>query len=298
MAISNLQQKQILGVVVGLFGAAPGQDYLAQIIEVIEASNSVKEASVALGNHSIFKDDVLGGASTAEQIAIVMGHFGLNASGTGAANTEAKQYVTDALAAGKGWGEIVYDGVVYLLNDAVRAPEFNATAQLLNNMILVSDVYSESNSSTDLAFLQSMLGDVNTENPDTREEAEDYVHDHLPPPPPPPQQNLALTTGIDRFDIHDGDVVTGDSSTWDPSDSVTGHSGTVNLFLDDTLDESGSLNNIDVVNVDPGLTGVNDGIVRINAQNWENIDQLNINETEAPAKVEIVKNSYCELCVK
>lgn len=288
MAISNLQQKQILGVVAGLFGAAPGQDYLAQIIEVIEASNSVKEASVALGNHPIFKDDVLGGASTAEQIAIVMGHFGLNASGTGAANTEAKQYVTGALAAGKGWGEIVYDGVVYLLNDAVRASEFDATAQLLNNMILVSDVYSESNSSTDLAFLQSMLGDVNTENPDTREEAEDYVHDHLPPPPPPPQQNLALTTGIDRFDIHDGDVVTGDSSTWDPSDSVTGHSGTVNLFLDDTLDESGSLNNIDVVNVDPGLTGVNDGIVRINAQNWENIDQLNINETEAPAKVEIV----------
>ena len=63
MAISNLQHKQILGVVAGLFGAAPGQDYLTQIIEVIEASNSVKEASIQLGNHHIFKDDVLGGAS-------------------------------------------------------------------------------------------------------------------------------------------------------------------------------------------------------------------------------------------
>ena len=288
MAISNLQHKQILGVVAGLFGAAPGQDYLTQIIEVIEASNSVKEASIQLGNHHIFKDDVLGGASQAQQIAIIMGHFGLNASGAGKADTEAKQYVTDELAAGKGWGEIVYNGVLYLLDSNVRAPEFNDAAQLLNNMILVSDIYSESNTSTDLAFLQSMLKDVTKGNPSTESDAENYVHQHLPPPPPPPSQILELTTGIDRYDIHDGDVVTGDSSTWNPGDSVTGHSGTVNLFLDDALDESGTLNTIDVVNVDPGLTGVNDGVVRVNAQNWDNIGQLNIVKTEAPAVVQIV----------
>lgn len=283
MAISTVQQNQTLGVVVGLFGAAPGQAYLTQIIDVIEEGNSVEAIAIALGKHPIFVDDVLGDATTAEQIAIVMGHFGLDANGAGSADTEAKQYVDAALAAGEGWGKIVYDGVVYLLNDAVRAPEFDDTAALLKNKILVSDVFSEDNSSIELAFLQSILHDVTKDNPDTEDEANSYVHDHLPPPPPPPPQDLVLTTGIDHFDIHDGDTVTGDSSTFDPSDSITGHSGTVNLFLDDSVLESGALNTIDVVNIDPGLTGVGDGTVQVNAQNWENIDQLNINETEAPA---------------
>jgi hypothetical protein len=279
MAISNKQLDETLKVIVGLFGAAPGKIYLDEIVEAVD-QYGVRVVADGLSKHPIFKDDVLGKNSTTdERIEIVLSHFGLDANGTGSADTQAREYVEYWLENGKSWGEIVYDGVVYLSGNP--APEFADAVAYLNNAALVSKIFSQAHSSTDLDFLQSILAGVTKDGPSTQQDAEDYVDSFFPSAPREPK-NFVLTAGIDRIDLHDGDVVTGDSSTFDPGDVIQGHSGTVNLFLDDKLDEAGTIDNVDVVNIDPGLTGVNDGTVVVNAQGWTNIGQVNLNKTEAP----------------
>lgn len=99
-------------------------------------------------------------------------------------------------------------------------------------------------------------------------------------------QTIVLTTGIDILNIGPDDVVVGNSETFNPGDQISGASGTVDLFLEDS-NESGTLTNLDTVNVNPN------GTVTINAENWTQITQINIIEVDDGTDFEIreIQNS-------
>jgi hypothetical protein len=74
--------------------------------------------------------------------------------------------------------------------------------------------------------------------------------------------------------------VVGDQDTFDDADEIVGLSGTVDLFLTDTT-ESGTLDNLDDVNIYP------DKVVEVNAEDWTDIDQINIIEPDDTTNFEI-----------
>ncbi|WP_099864306.1 DUF4214 domain-containing protein [Pararhizobium haloflavum] len=107
----------------------------------------------------------------------------------------------------------------------------------------------------------------------TSDQATGLIELGLDPDTFPPVPSSLLTTGIDVLTIGEFDTVVGTSATWDEGDSITGSSGTVNFFFTDST-EAGSLDNISVVNINPN------GTVVVNAENWTNIEQVNIIEVD------------------
>ena len=91
---------------------------------------------------------------------------------------------------------------------------------------------------------------------------------------------IFLKNGPEKVEVGDGQTVVGNEDTFDDADEIVGLSGTVNLFLTNTT-ESGTLDNLDEVNIHP------DGVVDVNAEDWTNIDQINVIEPDDDTDFEI-----------
>lgn len=102
----------------------------------------------------------------------------------------------------------------------------------------------------------------------------------LTPPPPQQPSTIFLKPGPESVTVQDGQTVVGDENTFDDADEIVGLSGTVDLFLTNTT-ESGTLDNLDEVNIHP------DGTVFVNAEDWTDIDQINIIEPDDNTDFEI-----------
>jgi len=105
-------------------------------------------------------------------------------------------------------------------------------------------------------------------------------------PTPPPAETITLTTNIDILTIGGQDTVVGNSATFNEGDQITGSSGTVELFFNNS-NESGTLTNLDKVIIRP------DGVVNVNAKNWEDIDEIEVNEVDNGSnfKIEQIQGS-------
>lgn len=162
MAITNQQETNILGVVAGLFNAAPGGQYLNEFSDLIDAGLTEAQLADSLAAHSAFKSGIMGGKTTiASQVTVLMSHYGLVADGiTGSPASQAEAFFTNSLNAGIGFGEIVIEATNFLLSNTVPT-EFSETANLLKNKIKASGIYSEHISSTDLATLKGPLYGLN-----------------------------------------------------------------------------------------------------------------------------------------
>ena len=82
MAITTDQQTEILQVVVGLFGAAPGSTYMTELANLYESNGSnTQQLAEFLDDTTVFREQILAGKVTTEQQArVLMDHFGLEAA--------------------------------------------------------------------------------------------------------------------------------------------------------------------------------------------------------------------------
>jgi len=230
MAITSTQQTEILKVVAGLFNAAPGGSNLSALAGFIEGGNSIRQLADALAANTLFTNGVMAGkVVTADQVAVLMNNFGLTFGGAGSADTQAQAYFTQQIDAGVGFGEIVYTAVTYLSGSP--AAEFADTAALLANKALVAEVYSHTNSSSDLGVLQSVLIGVTATGPATEADALAFLADKGIGDNP--GQTFTLTNGADTILGTSGDdLISGEidenaniESTLNASDVIDGGAG-------------------------------------------------------------------------
>ena len=101
-----------------------------------------------------------GKITTNAQVAVLMENFGVVADNNApeSAGSQAQAYFTQQITAGIGFGQIVYDAVIYL--SVSPAVEFTKAATLLANKALVAASYSESGPSSNLNTLQHILSAV------------------------------------------------------------------------------------------------------------------------------------------
>ena len=119
MAISNIQKNNILGVVAGLFNAAPGREFLAEFVNAVDNGLTILQLADILAAHPAFTDGIMGGQNTtASQVAVLMSHFGLTHDGvTGSAASQAETFFTDSINSGIGFGQIIFQAGSFLLAD-------------------------------------------------------------------------------------------------------------------------------------------------------------------------------------
>ncbi|UJP05972.1 MAG: hypothetical protein LZF61_03055 [Nitrosomonas sp.] len=160
MAITSVQQTEILKIVAGLFNAAPGTDFLPDMESFIEGGGDPRDLAGILASHTTFTNGVLGAATDiAGKVEILMGNFGLEPGGSaGSASAIAEEYFTDRITAGDDFGDIIYDAVTYLSGSV--PPEFTEVATLLSNKAKTAAVFSKVLGGTDLADLQNVLSEV------------------------------------------------------------------------------------------------------------------------------------------
>ena len=76
MAITSGQRDDILKVVIGLFGGAPGNVYLPELATVVESGVSREGLADLLADTAIFKTGIIGGNVTVEEQAdILLSHL-------------------------------------------------------------------------------------------------------------------------------------------------------------------------------------------------------------------------------
>jgi hypothetical protein len=176
MAITNQQKTNILGVVAGLFNAAPGEQYLTEFSDLIDAGLTESQLADSLAAHSAFTSGIMGGKTTiASQVTVLMNHYGLVVDGIdGSAASQAETFFTNSLESGIGFGEIVIEATNFLLSNTVPT-EFADTANLLKNKIKTSEIYSDYISSTDLATLKGPMYGLNGATLLTKAEATSFL---------------------------------------------------------------------------------------------------------------------------
>ena len=159
------EDDNILGIVIALFNAAPGQELLETFSNM--ASNGRTEPQLAnfLAAHPVFTNAIMGGKSTAEQVTELMNHFGLVADGVqGSAASMAQTFFTQSIASNVGYGAIAAQATFYLLSNPLLGnkviKQFSSTSLLFKLKIFVADNYSANNPSTDLATLQAVLAGI------------------------------------------------------------------------------------------------------------------------------------------
>ncbi len=160
MAITNQQKNNILGIVVGLFNAAPGGQFGTEFVNAVDAGLTEAQLADILAAHPVFTDGIMDGQNTSSaQAAVLMNHFGLVADGiAGSAASQANAFFINNINTNVGFGSISSQATAYLLGNSIPT-EFIETAHLLKNKIIASEIYSVNNSSTDLTTLQAPLAE-------------------------------------------------------------------------------------------------------------------------------------------
>ena len=165
----------------------------------------------------------------------------------------------------------------------------------LNNKATVANYYTSEFQfrqatwgSDDLADARAVVADVDATAASVtagKQLADQLITADLTPTPPP-AETIVLTTSIDILTIGGQDTVVGNSATFNEGDQITGSSGTVELFFNNS-NESGTLTNLDKVIIRP------DGVVNVNAKNWEDIDEIEVNEVDNGSnfKIEQIQGS-------
>lgn len=245
MAITSTQQTEILKVVAGLFNAAPGGTNLTDLANAVEAGMTIRQLADVLAAHTLFTNGVMGGkVTTVAQVAVLMDNFGLAVGNTDAtsADAQAEAYFTSQIDAGVGFGQIVYDAVTFLSTTTDTA--FTTTATLLANKALVAAAYSQSNSSTNLTTLQSVLSNVTGTAPYTDDDVADILAGI-----PSSGQTFTLTTGQDYADttssFKNGGLLPSDFKFSSGNDTVNAGAGTVgntDALVDGSTTDSDTLN--------------------------------------------------------
>ncbi|WP_292994992.1 hypothetical protein [Nitrosomonas sp.] len=244
MAITSTQKTEILKIVAGLFNAAPGGSNLTELANLVSGGMTTSQLADALAANTLFTNGIMGGKVTVEDQAVVLAHnFGLAAdSDPASAGSQAVAYFTQLINDGVGFGNIVIQAITYL--SGTPATEFTQAATLLANKVLVSDAYSQSNSSSDLGTLQNVLSKVTGTAPYTDAEVANVIGGI-----PSAGHTFTLTTGQDYADttssFKNGGLLPSDFKFTSGSDTVSAGAGTVgntDALVDGSTTDSDTLN--------------------------------------------------------
>jgi len=261
MAISQQQKEDILALTVATFNAAPSAAILQDFAKEIEAGMTTQQLADILVATDEFKEGVLKGAVTNEEITgALLKNFGLAAGNTDATSpdAQAEAFIFSELEAGKSISTVIVEAATYLLGTPAEA--FQPTADLFKNKITMADVYSREGKGETLDEMQNVLIPVTPAGPKTEAEAEALLG-------PVTTDPVNLTTGVDSLkgttgnDIFNGVVDTiANGGTLNNGDSIDGGAG--NDTANFTLTGAGFPAGATITNVEKvffkNVTGAND----------------------------------------
>lgn len=158
MAITATERSQIVELAVLMFNAAPGAEYLSQIVSVYEANGrSLQTLAGILGGTSVYAA-LNPNTQTAEAFAdAFLTPLGLQA------DSLARDFIIAKMNAGVSKGAIVYEAYAALNSVPDSANnQYSAANAILNNKVAVATYYSVDRgiAATDLASLQTALSGV------------------------------------------------------------------------------------------------------------------------------------------
>jgi len=155
MALTTAERTNIIKLVVGMFNAAPGATYLAELTVAFEANGrSLSNLAKDLATTPAYKAINLVFQTAAEFATSFLTPLGLQA------NTEAIDFVTAKFNAGVSKGQIAYEAIVAL--NASTATEFADAKAIVNNKTTVAEYYSVTKNitQTNVATLQQVVSTV------------------------------------------------------------------------------------------------------------------------------------------
>ncbi|SFL84579.1 beta strand repeat-containing protein [Nitrosomonas communis] len=236
MAISQQQKEDILALTVATFNAAPSAKIMQDLAKAVESGMTNQQLADILVATDEFKEGILKGAVTNEEIAAnLLKNFGLTAGNTDAASpdAQAEAFFISRLESGASIGSVLLEAATYLLGTPAEA--FKPTADLFQNKVTVADVYSRDGKGETLDAMQNVLIGVTPTAPKTKAEAEAFVAGKGTGP----DNTFHLTTGVDNpqtttgNDEINGVVDNAPSGTLTNGDNVNGGAGfdTANLVV-------------------------------------------------------------------
>ena len=176
MPLTIQQTNNVLGMVVGLFNASPGNKFLADFTKLIEDGTTEAQLADTLAASTAFTSGIMGGkTTTAAQVTELMSHYGLVADNVaGSPATQAEAFFTSSINAGVGFGAIAMQATAFLLGPSVPAA-FTETANLFKNKIAVADIHSAAIYSLDLDTLKAPMFNLNGTKVLTPAEVTDHL---------------------------------------------------------------------------------------------------------------------------
>jgi hypothetical protein len=155
--ISATELDEVMRLVIALFNAAPGADYLPLMTEIVAADSTVALAHT-LSQSPAFRLSLAGRDENQEQMTLLMTNLGLS-PGTPAGEV-AEAYFEARLGAGDNVGVIALDAVHFL--STTTNPDFADAVALLTNKAALAHFYSVSAPvhTENLGVLQGVLAGV------------------------------------------------------------------------------------------------------------------------------------------
>ena len=158
------ENDNILGIVIGLFNAAPGNDFLKVFTDKFNSGVTEPRLADNMAAHPFFIDHIIDDKmTTTTKVEVLMSHYGLTADNVpGSPATKAQAFFTNSINSNVGFGEIATEATFFLLGNRLLGngvPEmFIEIKRLLELKILAAKNYSQNNPSVNqLKILQEPL---------------------------------------------------------------------------------------------------------------------------------------------
>jgi S-layer protein len=271
MALSATERTSIINLVVGMFNAAPGSTYLAELTVAYEASGrSLSHLAKLLSDTTGYKALNPVYQTAAEFATSFLTPLGLQA------NTEAIDYITAKFNAGESKGQIAHDAMAAI--KASVAPAFANAQAILTNKTSAAEYYSVTlgTAQTSIAALQAAISTV------TADPASVTSTNATNAGASSAGQTFTLTKGINEFtgasgnDTFDGTEDSTAAATFSNLDKLDGGAGTDTLKIvqaaavNTTTVVGATVSNIEKINITSGAS------VTTNTSTWTGATALTI----------------------
>lgn len=291
MAISVDARTEIISLVVGMFGAAPGASVLSELVASAEAGQTISQIAANLTNTTQFKGIYPTFLTNGEFAAKVVAS--LLAEATVAAKAEATAVLTTALNGGMTRATAMVEAIAFVGATAHTNAAFGTSAAAFDNKVDVAIYFSvdKALSASTLADLQAVVSGVGSTaaSVTSAKAVIDGTADV--------GKGLSLTTGADSLIGTSGnDTFNGAESTaatWTVGDTIDGGAGVDTLNVTQTAvivaPVGATVKNVEKANFLSGTTGTT-----INSTAWTGLTDLSIT---APGAVTATAGSATNVVV-
>lgn len=276
MAISVEARTEIISLVVGMFGAAPGASVLSDLVAAVEAGSSISQLAANLSTTAEFTGIYPTFMTNEEYAAKVVAN--LLAEASTEAKAEATSVLTTELNGGMTRATAMVEAIKFVAATESTNASFGTSAAAFDNKVAVAIYYSvdKALSGSTLAGLQSVVNGV-TSDAATVTSAKATVDGTANV-----GESFKLTTTIDSFvggagnDTFDGTQTATPSATFTALDSIDGGLGndTLKVVQTGALDTT-TLGGISVKNVE-NIQLTSGAAVTTNSTAWTGATALTV----------------------